>query len=261
MKPSTTERLGLLGLDTEFLRWLEGEGDRLPRLDAVRRVPPKDFLAAVRAVTWLRQLFAQPKAVAPQSAKEWNSRYHLLEEFLWCSIRWSGTYYILNKQADLAALERVLERLLPESSWKLYRADVLDLRRKGYPQSFPAGPTSRGPRKGGKKTSEQTERMRAAVAYVKTVSDRPYADLANFWNESTEHNRAIYQPDEIVGRLRKGKLLERRQEIGEGLLKFWKVIYYENLWAVFPGPWPLSSELLEVYQRRWPTGERRPEPA
>ena len=93
------------------------------------------------------------------------------------------------------------------------------------------------------------------------MSDRPYADLANFWNESTEHNRAIYQPDEIVGRLRKGKLLERRQEIGEGLLKFWKVIYYENLWAVFPGPWPLSSELLEVYQRRWPTGERRPEPA
>lgn len=256
MKPSTTERLRRLGLDTEFLRWLEGEGDRLPRLDAVRRVQPDDFLAAVRAVTWLRQLFAQPKAVAPQSAKEWNSRYHLLEEFLWVSMKWSGTYSFLKTRADLEALERVLERLLPKSSWERYRADILDLRRKGYPSSLVSIPKGRGPRRGGKETSEQTKRMRAAVAYVKTVSDRPYADLADFWNDSTEHNRRIYQPDEIQSRLRKGNLLERRQGAGEGLLEFWRAIYDGNLHGVFPGAWPLSSEIIQVYRRRWPTAEQ-----
>lgn len=157
MKPSTAERLRRLGLDTEFLRWLEGEGDRLPRLDAVRRVQPDDFLAAVRAVTWLRQLFAQPKAVAPQSAKEWNSRCHLLEEFLWVSMKWSGTYSFLKTRADLEALERVLERLLPKSSWERYRADILP---KGLP--LVACVDSEGPRsKAGWKRNVGTDQANA----------------------------------------------------------------------------------------------------
>lgn len=250
MKTSTTEKLSRLGLDIDFLRWLEGEADRLPRLDAVARVRPDDFLGAVRAAAWLRQLFAQPDAVVPRLAEEWNSRYWLLEEFLWVAMRWSSVSSFLRTPADLAALETVLETLLPKSSSERYKADIWDLRRKGYPALLRSVAQGQRPRRGGKEISEQTRRMRAAVSYVQTVSRTPYADLADFWNESTKRSPRAYQPDEIKSRLRKEQFPERRHATGQDLLEFWTDIYNGKLRAVFPGPWPLSNEIIEALARQ-----------
>ena len=138
-----TQRLQRLGLDVRFLSWLEGKEDRLPRLDACRKVKPEEYASAIRAASWLTSLFGHPEAIAPCSPDDWLARYKLLEAFLWYALRWSGTYTMSVINRDIEELDKVLETLLPKSSWELYRKDVLNLRKKGEPSWFPELTTRR----------------------------------------------------------------------------------------------------------------------
>jgi hypothetical protein len=249
------EKLRELGLDVDFLRWLEGEAERLPRLDAARKLKPEEFVAAVRAVAFLEGLQHDPAAIAPASPEEWNYRYTVLREFLRVCLRHTG-FSILGQDKDLAALEHVLETLLPESSREPYDTDFRQLRRKNYPKRLPPdvlrgiGQLKR-PRRGGRPESEQTERMRAAVSYMTTATDAPYDELAEFWNECTWSGK--YDGDSIRGRLRKGNPLNREPEMAQGTLRGWQRVYRGDLMSVFPGPFPLSRELLDLWRAGlWP---------
>jgi len=69
MEHSIAKKLKARGLDTDFLCWLEGEADRLPRWAAVRKLKPEQLVAAIRAVVWLRQLDSEPEVIAPHRKK------------------------------------------------------------------------------------------------------------------------------------------------------------------------------------------------
>lgn len=242
------KKLRELGLDTEFLCWLEGEAERLPRIDAVRSLKAEELVAAVRAFAWLEGLECDPLAVAPVLPEQWRLRYFELGSLLWNSLKNGLFFSLLTQHEDLAALEHVLEMLLPESNQKDYQDDFRRLRRKGLPFRVPFSADRRRPRGGGKPESEQTARMRAALAYVRTVSDTPYVDLADFWNECAGSTN--YGPNEIRSRLRKGHPLRRTPEAAERLLDHWTTIYRGNLMVVFPGPFPLSGELSKLFESK-----------
>jgi hypothetical protein len=240
-----SQRLRERGLDMRFLQWLEGKEDRLPRLYAVHQLEGEELAAAIRAAAWLRQLSFQPDVVAPSSVETWESRYKLLEDFLCATLLWSMTGSTLHLNKDLEMLEHVLDTLLPKSSWRQYSLDILDLRKKRQPLRFPNYIRRRS---GGKIESEETDRIRAAITYVTTVSKAPYADLAGFWNECLKTEK--YQPASIKSRLRKGHYLNRTAGAGERLLEHWKAIYDLDLRGVFPGPFPPSRELEELWRAK-----------
>jgi hypothetical protein len=101
------DRLQQLGADVKFLIWLEGEADRLPRLEAVRDVEGDQWAAAIRAATWLRS----------QSINDaWDCRYHILESFLCNALKLSGNYAVSLLEEDLAKMQTVISLLLPESA-------------------------------------------------------------------------------------------------------------------------------------------------
>jgi len=106
------------GVDTEFLYWLEGDGQWLP---LARRVDLKDLLEAFRAVFWLQQHAGQSALVAPDTIDEWDARYTLLRNFLWGHLQQSWVSWAPHKRGqisargmakDLQSLETVLERTL-----------------------------------------------------------------------------------------------------------------------------------------------------
>lgn len=235
---SIGEKLTKRGLDVEFLAWLEGKEQRLPDPHRVRKVKDKDFVAALRAVDWLSGHFSEPELISPAIPEQWLARFDLLEQFLSAAVRWSVTYYLTSTAADLEALERVLEELLPRSSWQQYRKDIEHLRKRGLPLTLEK---SKPKASGGTGQSEQTMRMRAAVRYVSWVSGTPFVDLAEFWNE--QQSETVYQPDQIQGRLRKGHDSTRGAGTTERLLAFWRRIYGGDLRDVFPGPCPVSRAL------------------
>jgi len=240
-----SQKLRERGLDIRFLQWLEGKEDRLPRLYAVHQLEGEELAAAIRAAAWLRQLCSQPNVVAPSSMETWESRYKLLEDFLCATLLWSMTGSTLCLKEDLEMLEHVLDTLLPKSSWRQYSIDILDLRKKSQPPRFP---NYVGRPSGGKNQSEETDRIRAAIAYVTTVSKAPYADLAGFWNECLKTEK--YQAASIKSRLRKGHYLNRTVGASERLLEHWKAIYDLDLRRVFPGPFPPSRELEELWRAK-----------
>jgi len=250
MRNTTTQKLKRLGLDTDFLCWLEGKADRLPHLEAVRKLKDADLAAAIRVTAWLKQL--QPEAIAPKPAEWWNGRYGLLESFLFRILKTTMHYSVARTPEDLAALSRVLKALLPESSAKEYLDDMRLLRRNsnrvGTLQQIRKDSIVhkmfRPQRRAGRKPeSEQTQRMRAAVAYVKSVSQTPYTDLANFWNECRGSD---YDPRAIESRLRKGRPVYRTPEAASDFLGHWWDIYNGQFWKVFPGPFPLTPKLSGV---------------
>lgn len=246
MEGPISNKLREKGLDTRFLVWLEGKADRLPRIHAVRKVKGDTFAAAIRAAGWLRQLWTQPSKIEPLQPEDWEYRYVLLEEFLWSSLKWSGAYALLTLNEDLAELETVLDTLLPASSWESYRQDIFHLRRKGQPGQLPKE-LSRRP-SGGTAPSEETGRMRAAVAYISMFSETPYSDLTQLWNEA---RGTEYQPDAIKDRLRKGHPLHRSPAAAQRFLESWRSIYYaRDLRPVYPGRFPLSRELAELSEDR-----------
>jgi hypothetical protein len=240
-----SQKLRVRGLDISFLRWLEGKEDRLPRLHAVNQLEGEDLAAAIRAAAWLRQLCFQRDIVVPSSMEDWDSRYKLLEDFLCATLLWSMTGSTLHLNEELETLEHVLDALLPQNSWSQYRTDFRYLRKKGQPPRFP---NYVGRPSGGKKQSEETDRIRAAIAYVATVSKTPYADLAAFWNGCLKTGK--YDAASLKSRLRKGNSLNRTLGAGERLLEHWKAIYALDLKRVYPSPFPPSRELEVLWHEK-----------
>jgi hypothetical protein len=242
MNASVTDKLSGLGLDVDFLAWLEGKSDRLPRLHGLAEVKDEDLAAAIRAAVWLKQLFSDPALISPQAPDQWLKKYRLLDQFLSECLRYR--MMIADQSKDLEKLESVLTMLLPDSSWKQHREDIAHLRRRGMPQRFEYSSV----RSGGKPESEQTDRMRAAVRYISEVSKTPYVDLAAFWNERFGTG---YLPDEIKDRLR---IKSRRRAVtgadGYYALERWRSAYALDLIVLFPGPFPLSSEFADLVARR-----------
>jgi hypothetical protein len=244
MRQQSSEKLKGLGLDVEFLAWLEGKEQRLPEISRVRAVKDADFAGAIRAAEWLGQYFSEQELISPHTPKAWRTRYEILQSFLCDALGLSQFYHATSVGDDLETLERVLETLLPADFWKKYREDIRHLRQKGHPQDLPeiqAQPS------GGVQTSEQTTRMQAAVAYVSTVSETPFGDLARFWNERVGKEK--YRAGQIRDRLRKAPALRRGYRAAQGSLEFWQRVHQGDLRTVFPGPFPLSQELEERFRR------------
>ena len=247
MKQSASEKLKGLGVDIEFLAWLEGEEARVPDLDRVRKVKDADFAAAIRAAEWLGQHFSEPELISPDNTPDaWRARYELLEQYLYAALGSTLFYHAMSASEDLATLERVLETLLPRSFWGEYRADVLQLRKHGLPLDLRELNVKAKP-SGGMKESEETTRMRAAVKYISGVSKTPYGDLARFWNERFGTEK--YTPEKIKDRLRKGHRLSKGDGAAERSVESWQRVYHGDLQAVFPGPFPLGPKLKERYLR------------
>jgi hypothetical protein len=251
VKQSASEKLKKLRLDVAFLAWLEGEEQRLPELDQVRKVKDADFAAAIRAAEWLGQHWMDPQVISPDEPEAWRARYELLEQFLRAALGSSLFYHAMSAAEDLAALERVLETLLPLSSWDDYRNDILHLRKHGLPSRFL---NSKAKPSGGTGQSEQTTRMRAALKYVSRVSKTPYGDLARFWNERLDKEK--YNAQQIKDRLRKGNPLSTRDGAAHRSLEFWQSVYQGDLSRVFPGPFPLPPKLKERYRQLKKAGRK-----
>src|SRR5262249_19811810 len=137
VKKSAKEKLKGYGLDIVFLAWLEGEEQRAPDLERVRKVKDADFAAAIRATEWLGQYFSEPEVIAPHRPETWQTRYELLQQFLYAALGASLFYHALTVSGDLEALERVLDTLLPTSFWTEYREDIQHLRKQGLPLRMP----------------------------------------------------------------------------------------------------------------------------
>jgi len=228
-------RLASLGADVEFLSWLEGEDEWLPRSGNIPSIKHAEFVAAFQAVVWMAQFSGQAPLIHPDTAEIWQSRYDLLEHCLFAALKYSMVGRRINRGRDLATLEKVLQKLLPADLWRDYRSDIRRLRRHRQPPTYPR---AEAPRSGGTKEGEQTARMRAAVAHLSTKSPNPYADLASLWNERL--NRRQYSGEQIRGRLRKGDSTS-----GAQALDYWRGIYNGEFRFVFPGPFPLHPKLQE----------------
>src|SRR5262249_16049118 len=111
MQEPASEKLKGLGLDVEFLAWLEGEDQRLPELERIHEVKDADFAAAIRATAWLAQHFSDPTLISPQTPEGWLPRNEDLGRALHGTLLSSMFYHAPSTAEDLAALERVLEIL------------------------------------------------------------------------------------------------------------------------------------------------------
>jgi hypothetical protein len=78
--------------------------------------------------------------------------------------------------------------------------------------------------------------------------------LAEFWNETL--GEVKYDPDAIKDRLRKGHPSSRGMGAAQRSLEFWRAVYGGDLRASFPGPFPLSRELEELFQQQAAKRER-----
>jgi hypothetical protein len=228
-------------IDVDFLVWLEGREDRLPRIEKIFNVSPADFAISIVAAVWLAQFFAYPETIAPSIPNDWLRRYQTLQGFLITALRHSLPTRRNQQTTDLTVLQTTLKRLLPDTVCAQYFRDIQSLHKKGEPKSFKDAIRRR---RGGKQESEQTNRMRAAIEYLKSTSDQEWLDLAELWNEQ---RAGEYHPDELRARLRKGSSDER--EKGAVALEFWQDIYNGDFRAIVGGPFPLSPELEEVANR------------
>lgn len=230
---ATADRLRKLGLDVDFLIWLEGAEDRLPHLDQLAKVNDADFTAAVRAAVWLTSQFADPAVVDREVAEGWRQRYQLFEALLWNALRYSMVSHRLDRPNDLEALERVLDLLLPRSRTIRFREDLHKLRSLGRPERLAdLAQNIKKLRKGGRRVSEQVQRMRAAVEYLRAKSNRPYRDLERLWNESIGEGKPQYEANQVRQALRKG------EQVGTQLLEFWMAVYEGEHYRAFPGLFP-----------------------
>jgi hypothetical protein len=231
------------GADLEFVSWLEGESDRLPRFEAARKLKDAEFAGAIRAVVWLTTCLDHLK-ITPA---EWQPRYELLERFLWEVLKSTYGFPASRRDEDLAHLERVLEVLLPASSWKRYRDDMLHVRRLDPLPKPPSGETRRKST-GGKKQSEQTQRMRAAITYLSDFTKAPYPALAQIWNNKTSPEK--YDPITVQSRIRKGPYFPNDKAADRSVLHLWRSVYDLDLRFLFTGPFPLAPEIEELARRK-----------
>lgn len=241
LKSAIYNKLKQQGIDVDFLVWLEGREDRLPRVENILKVKPGDYAVSIVTAVWLAQFFAHPEIIAPSKPSEWSSRYKILQQFLINALRQSLSTRRKHRARDLALLEATLKALLPESACTQYAKDIRALRKSREPKSFEDAIQRH---RGGKRESEETSRMRAAIEHLKTKSNRKWQDLAELWNE---RRGGMYQPDELSSRLRKGPRDEA--EKGAGALVFWRDIYRGDFTAIFGGRFPLSPKLEEIVNR------------
>ena len=111
MKPSVSEKLQGFGLDVEFLAWLEGEEQRLPDLEQVRKVQDGDFARRSVLPSGLRSISAN--RISPHTPESWLARYELIDQFLHGALKSSLFYRTTSAAEDLDALERVLGTFAP----------------------------------------------------------------------------------------------------------------------------------------------------
>lgn len=228
MKPIAADRLRELGLDVEFLIWLEGAEDRVPHVDQLAGVSDASLAAAVRAAVWLTSQFADHRVVDSGESEDWRQRYEQLQALLWNALRHTMFFHRVDRHKDLEALDEMLRLLLPPSQTVRFREDLQRLRTLGKPERLlDLAPDTKKPKRGGRKQSEQVQRMRAAVEYLRSKSSRPYRDLVQLWNEAC--GEARYGPDQIRQTLRKG------QQAGPELLTFWKDLYRGEGYRSLPG--------------------------
>jgi hypothetical protein len=234
MNRGAADRLERLGLDVRFLVWLEGRGQRLPRVDRIGKVSGAKLANAVRSAAWLGSQFARPDRIAPDSPEQWLERYQILQSFFWNALRQSMTGRSLERSRDLKDLQEVMRELLPPRTREQYLADIRKLREHGQPVRLQNQKGQlRGQRTGGRRQAEQIDRMRAAVTHIGSKSNNRFRDLANLWNECVEG--ANYEPESMRQQLRKG------EQAGEQLVEFWMRIYRGDLRAVFPGEYPNTT--------------------
>lgn len=225
-------KLRAAGLDPEFLAWLEGKDDRVPRLELIQKISPKTFASAILAVAWIGGHIGVPGAMQDQDIRTFSSRYRLLELFLIAATKQNMAARRQMRQSDLTRLGEIIDVLLPESTAREYKEEIIVFAEEAQPaHALRAGAR----RRGGPPESEETRRMRAAVEYLKQVSDQPYRDLADFWND---RHGTEYDADSISARLRKGSTKE-----GAVSLAYWLGVYNCEFSRVFPGPFPLSPKL------------------
>ncbi len=242
MEGRVTTRLRDVGVDVDFVVWLEGKTERLPRYAGIRKVNGEEYAAAIRGSAWLHQHFTDSKLISPISPEQWRRRYHLLQNFLFSALKASMSTHAATK--DLTTLMRVLRRLLPPEVTSVYLQDIEHLRKQGKPFRAPEY-NAQIIRGGGRQQSEETWRMRAAAEHVASKSRKPYADLAALWNEC--QSRTLYHPDEIQSRLRKG--VSENEKMGNTVpggyhaLEFWLAIYDGEWQLAFPGRFPYSPQV------------------
>ena len=242
MAGSVEMRLEAGGVDLDFLAWLEGTEERLPRIDRIKGIRREEWVTAIQAAVWLTQHFACPEWIAPDKPEDWLSRYNLLQRFLWGALNTSMIGRAMRRHKDLQILDNILTRLLPPENRRQYQEDIRRLRRHRQPLWIPkykARPA------GGRRESEQTGRMRAAVEYLAQYSQAPYADLADFWNERLAVKK--YHANGIYNRLCKGLAAKLGASPPAGFhhLDFWHTVYSGDFRVVFPGPFPLHPKLAE----------------
>ncbi len=234
MKLSAAERLRGLGGDVDFLLWLEGDREWLPRIRRICDVNAAHYAAAVRGAVWLTSQFAHPDRIGPDSPDQWRERYQDLERFLINALRQSMACRTLRHHEDLEALEDVLEILLPEQTVERYRRDIRELRKLGKPdrsEDLDIKPRDqRRQRTGGRRQPERVDRLRAALEHLRSITRAPYRDLAELWNEHLGEEKYI------ADRMR--QLLRKGPQTGPQLLAFWRGVHDGDFRHVFPGDFP-----------------------
>lgn len=221
------EELRRRGVDIEFVEWLEGAERKLPDFHAAYELSDKEIAGAIRALAILRDELRQAGATGDEQ------EFELLEVFLWNIAKHSA--HPSTRTKDLAHLSAVLDTVLPPTIAASFKKVIERIRKPQIPDSaWTRTGNGRGRGGWGRREDEQTNRMRAAIAYLSKSTEQPYAALARIWN----HFGGDYHPDEIFGRLRKGHLLDRA--MAREILDHWEHVYRGDAGHVFVGPFPIG---------------------
>lgn len=240
MSQSAREVLAEASADVDFLVWLEGAEDFLPRYSRLRTLSLKTYADAICAASWLLSLAHSSEIVHSEETNEWIERYRLLQQFIYGSLRFA--YNRDQITAELVSLKDILRELLPTTAWESYIEDIQRIQRSGYAIQLPK---TKMKRRGGTGQSEQTNRMRAAIEYTTQYTTKPYHLLTELWNDISTAND--YDANNIQKRVNKNIV---GAPSFEQALEFWKRIYYEgDCRDVWPGPFPPSKKLQDVWKR------------
>jgi hypothetical protein len=231
------DKLRASGADLDFVGWLKGESARIPKFEATYKLKDTEIAGAIRAATLMRS------QLTPRT-KEWEERYKGLEHFLWETLKSTFGFPLSRQAKDLKDLDHVLGVLLPDSISPQYREDI----RKVAKLSRVASASMRSSRRrsGGKAVSEQTQRTRAAVAYLRDFTAFPFQALAQVWNMLP--GRQCDQT-QLQSRIRKGPL-PGNAAADRSVLYLWRSAYDLDFRFLFPGPFPLAPEIEILVQKK-----------
>lgn len=244
------ETLRQRGLDIDFVAWLEGNVRRLPDFNAAWKLTDAELAGAIRAAAVLWG--DAQEAGLSISREKW--RFDVLEQFVWNLLR--ASMRLDRRTRDFARLSKVLKTVLPPDSRRVYEVAIEAVRKPRIPDELWRSGRQRAVR-WAKHESEQTNRMRAAIACVGQVTQDPYAALATIWNSLGRDYD--YDPGNLRSRLRKGHKINRTPQMAQAMLDFWKGIYQAPDWRfVSLGPFPLSPEMEQFLDQRRPGPDTGP---